>query len=136
MSQENVEIVRAAIDAWSRGDWDTALKDTAPDFEYDLSRAIGPIRGVYRRDQTEEAWRDFTEGLTFARIEPHELIEAGEHVVVPVDVSRGGSRRHRSAGTHNLALHLARQPGRARVLVPGKGGGPRSRRAVGVGDVG
>jgi ketosteroid isomerase-like protein len=83
MSQENVEIVRAAIDAWSRGDWDTALKDTAPDFEYDLSRAIGPIRGVYRRDQTEEAWRDFTEGLTFARIEPHELIEAGEHVVVP-----------------------------------------------------
>jgi ketosteroid isomerase-like protein len=58
MSQENVEIVRAAIDAWSRGDWDTALRYAAPNFEYDLSRAaIGSIRGVYGRDRTEEAWR-------------------------------------------------------------------------------
>jgi ketosteroid isomerase-like protein len=83
MSQENVEIVRAAIEAWSRGDWDTALTYVAPDVEYDLSRAIGPFRGVYRRDQMEKAWRDLTEGLTSGRIEPHEFIEAGEHVVVP-----------------------------------------------------
>ena len=27
MSQENVEIVRASIDAWNRGDWDATLKD-------------------------------------------------------------------------------------------------------------
>ena len=83
MSQENVEIVRAAIDAWSRGDWDTALRNAAPDLEYDLSRAPGPFRGVYRRDQVPQAWADLTEGLTSPRIEPHDFIEAGEHVVVP-----------------------------------------------------
>ena len=83
MSQENVEIVRAGLDAWNRGDWDTALKDAAPDLEYDLSRALGPFRGVYRRDHVPRAWADLTEGLTSARIEPHEFIEAGEHVVVP-----------------------------------------------------
>jgi ketosteroid isomerase-like protein len=38
MSQENVEIVRAAINAYNRGDWDAVLKNAAPDFEYDLSR--------------------------------------------------------------------------------------------------
>jgi ketosteroid isomerase-like protein len=51
MSQENVEIVRAAIDAYNRGGWEAALKDAAPDFELDWSRAIGPLRGVYGREQ-------------------------------------------------------------------------------------
>jgi ketosteroid isomerase-like protein len=83
MSQENVEMVRAGLDAWSRGDWDIALRDAGPDLEYDLSRALGPFRGVYRRDQVPQAWADLTEGFTSLRIEPHEFIEAGEHVVVP-----------------------------------------------------
>jgi ketosteroid isomerase-like protein len=83
MSEENVEVVRAAIDAWNRGDWDAALRDAASDFEYDLSRALGPFRGVYGRGQVQQAWADFTEGLTSAWIEAHEFIEAGEHVVVP-----------------------------------------------------
>jgi ketosteroid isomerase-like protein len=73
MSEENVEVVRAAIDAWNRGDWDAALRDAASDFEYDLSRALGPFRGVYGRGQVQQAWADFTEGLTSAWIEAHEF---------------------------------------------------------------
>jgi ketosteroid isomerase-like protein len=42
MSQENVEILRAALDAFNRGDLEAALKDFAPDFEFDFSQAIGP----------------------------------------------------------------------------------------------
>jgi hypothetical protein len=38
MSQENVEIVKAAIDAVNRGDWDAAFQDAAPGFEQDFSR--------------------------------------------------------------------------------------------------
>ena len=83
MSQDNVEIARAAIDAWNRRDWDAALRDAAPDVEYDLSRALGPFRGVYRRDEVQRAWADLTEGFTSARLEPDEFIEIGEHVVVP-----------------------------------------------------
>jgi hypothetical protein len=51
MSQENVEIVKAAIDAINREDWDAAFKDAAPGFELDFSRALGPYQGVYRLDQ-------------------------------------------------------------------------------------
>jgi ketosteroid isomerase-like protein len=39
MSQENVEIVRAAIDAHNRGDVDGTFKDAAPDFQYDQTQA-------------------------------------------------------------------------------------------------
>ena len=35
MSQENVEMIRASLEAWNRCDWDEALKDAAPDFVLD-----------------------------------------------------------------------------------------------------
>ena len=41
MSQENVEIVRAALEALTRGDVDSTFKDAAPDATIDLSRAVG-----------------------------------------------------------------------------------------------
>ena len=46
MSDENVEIVRAAIDAYNRGDGEGAFRDASPGLEYDLSRATGPWRGT------------------------------------------------------------------------------------------
>ena len=39
-------MVKAAIDALNRKDLDAALKDAAPDFEADYSRALGPWRAV------------------------------------------------------------------------------------------
>jgi ketosteroid isomerase-like protein len=84
MSEENVEVVRAGLDAYARGDWDIALKDAAPDFEFDMSRAIGPQRGVYGHEQMQEVFSYIGEGFDPFRIEPHEFIEVGEHVVVPL----------------------------------------------------
>jgi ketosteroid isomerase-like protein len=83
MSEENVEMVRAVIDAFSRGDWESALKDTAPNVELDLSRALGPQRGVYRGEGVRRALSEFYEGWESVRIEPSEFIEVGEHAVVP-----------------------------------------------------
>jgi ketosteroid isomerase-like protein len=72
MSQENVEIVRAAIDAFNRGDVDAAFKDVIADFEYDQTRAVGM-----------DSWESFTIGAD-------ELIDAGEDVVMPfTNVARG-----------------------------------------------
>jgi ketosteroid isomerase-like protein len=51
MSRENVEIVRAAYDAYNRGDLEAVLSYAAPDFELDWSRGVGPQRGVYKLDQ-------------------------------------------------------------------------------------
>jgi ketosteroid isomerase-like protein len=81
MSQENVEIVKTAIDAINRGDWDAAFKDAAPGFELDFSRALGPYRGVYRLDQARRFAADFTATFESVRFEAEQLIDAGEHVV-------------------------------------------------------
>jgi ketosteroid isomerase-like protein len=54
MSQENVEVVRAAIEAYNRGDLESVLTAAPPDFEIDLSRAAGPLHGVYRLDQVRQ----------------------------------------------------------------------------------
>ena len=83
MSQENVEIVKASIDAINRGDWDAMLKDAAPGFEYDFSRAVGPWRGVVGLDQIRRVLGEFRETWESARVEPHEFIEAGDLVLVP-----------------------------------------------------
>jgi len=84
MSQENVEIVRAAIDAFNRGDLDAVLQDAAPNFELDWSRAMSPLSGVYRLEQVRRFLEEFTEYWESIRNEPHEFIEAGDLVVVPM----------------------------------------------------
>ena len=78
-----MEIVRAGIDAYNRGDWDALLKDATSDFEFDLSRAVGPTHGVFGRDQMKSLWSQFAEDWESVWVEPHDFIEAGEHVVVP-----------------------------------------------------
>jgi ketosteroid isomerase-like protein len=78
-----VEIVRAWFDAYNREDWDAMLKDAAPGFEVDLSRAVGPWRGVFGLDQIRRAWGEFFETWESAWLEPHEFIDAGDLVVVP-----------------------------------------------------
>jgi ketosteroid isomerase-like protein len=83
MSQENVEIVKAAYDAYNREDWDAVAKDAAPGFEVDFSRAVGPWRGVFGLDQILRVVGEFRETWESARVEPHEFIEAGDLVVVP-----------------------------------------------------
>ena len=84
MSQENVEIVKAKIDAYNREDWDAFLyEDLASGFEMDYSRAVGPWRGVFGPDQARRVTRDQRETFESARLEPHEFIEAGDLVVVP-----------------------------------------------------
>ena len=83
MSQENVEIVKAAFDAYNREDWDAVFKDAAPGFEVDFSRSVGPWRGVFGLDQIRRVVGEFRETWESARTEPHEFIEAGDLVVVP-----------------------------------------------------
>ncbi len=83
MSRPNVEIARSVIEAYNRRDLEGALAFAGPGFELDLSRAAGPVHGVYGRDRIQGFWDEFGEGWESARIEPHEFIEAGDDVVVP-----------------------------------------------------
>jgi ketosteroid isomerase-like protein len=85
MSQENVEIVQAMIDAANRGDWDACIKDAAPGFVWDNSRAIGTDNRAVLRSAAQA--RDFFQGLNEIwesfRVEIDETIPIGDHVAVP-----------------------------------------------------
>jgi ketosteroid isomerase-like protein len=83
MSQENVEVVKAVIDAANRGDLDAGFQYLAPGFELDMSRAIGPGRGVYGTGEARQFLLEFREAWESLRVEPQEFIEAGDLVVVP-----------------------------------------------------
>ena len=78
-----MEIVKANIDAYNREDWDAFFKDMAPGFELDMTRAVGPGRGVCKLHQVRPMMVELAEHFESARIEPHEFIDAGDIVVVP-----------------------------------------------------
>jgi ketosteroid isomerase-like protein len=83
MSQQNVEIVKAAINALNNQDWEALFRDVASSAEVDMSRAVGPISGVFEIHQFRQTLEQFAENWEFLRGEPHEFIEAGDLVVVP-----------------------------------------------------
>jgi ketosteroid isomerase-like protein len=82
MSRENVETVRAVIDAFNRGDWEAGLKHMDSDFEFDFSRAVGPVRGVFKLDQIRAFLDEFFGLWETVRFEVDECIEAGEQVAM------------------------------------------------------
>ncbi len=94
MSQENVEIARAAIHALNHGDLDAAVKDATADFELDLSRGMGP---VYRGDNgIEQFFADWLAIWDDYAVDTDEFIDAGDSVVVVVR-QRG---RGKGSGAH------------------------------------
>jgi hypothetical protein len=48
MSDENVELVRAAVDAFNRGNLEWLLERIDDDFEFDWTRSRGPLAWTYR----------------------------------------------------------------------------------------
>jgi len=59
MSQENVEIVRRSIDAFSRGDLDGVRETLAPEFEMHPSGRFMDTQRIYRgREGWTEFWGD------------------------------------------------------------------------------
>jgi len=90
MSEENLEIVRAAVDAFNRGDADAVFKDVNPDFEFDQTRAVGMDRGVFNFEQSRRLLATFTATWETVTIGADELIDAGEDVVMPfTNVAQG-----------------------------------------------
>jgi ketosteroid isomerase-like protein len=82
MSEENVEIVRQAYEAFNRGDIDGAVANFAADLEYVSTGAIPGTDEVARgpegfRQFLESWWGEFDE----SRVDIHELIDAGDRVV-------------------------------------------------------
>src|SRR3954465_12015993 len=90
MTGENVETIRAALAALTRGDLDAALKDMSPEFEFDFSRSVGTVPGVYGLDEMPGFWNNFAEAWESVRMEAEEFIEAGDQVVTPITTHARG----------------------------------------------
>jgi ketosteroid isomerase-like protein len=84
MSQENIETVRLAYEAFSRTGLDALLEHFHPDAEYDITAAIGPYAGMYYgRAAIRNFLADYFESWEYVQMEPVDFIEVREdHVVV------------------------------------------------------
>ena len=104
MSQENVEIVRRATEAFNAGDVEGSIAHLAPEFEYVATGTIPGAEGVYRGP---EGWRRFLElfwgEFDDARIEIRDLVASDDHVVAP-QTFRGRGRQSGAETSWDLWL--------------------------------
>jgi ketosteroid isomerase-like protein len=84
MSQENVEVVRRAVEALNRGDLDAWMAETGPEVEWYVlpdDPNPGPYRGYQAVLEMVAMWQE-----TFVdfRGEAQEYVDAGEYVIAPM----------------------------------------------------
>ena len=83
MSQQNVEIVRRHLDAYSRRDLKLLRALSDPDPEIDWSSSQGVLAGVYRGlDEAMRFYTDWFETFQMTVAEPDSFADVGESVVV------------------------------------------------------
>jgi SnoaL-like domain len=105
MSQENVEMVRRAYEAFNRGDLDGMVTDYAPTFEYVTTGTIPGVGGMYRG---AEGWLEFMRWFwsefETPRVEIRELIEARDDVLASLTLRGVESRvAWRPVGTYGTS---------------------------------
>jgi ketosteroid isomerase-like protein len=84
MSEENVELIRRASDAYNRGDIDAMLEELDPEIEWRPSFQVllGGEATVYRgHDGVRDFIRDTEEAFTDLEAEQYEVRELGEQAV-------------------------------------------------------
>jgi ketosteroid isomerase-like protein len=90
VGRDNADVVRGFVRAFNEGDWDGALADAAPEFEIDLSQAVGPYRGRYRVEEARRFIEEFAENWDAVRIDADEFLTAGDDVLGTWDLQVRG----------------------------------------------
>jgi len=82
MSQPRVDIIRDSIEAFSRGDFDTALRHFDPDIEWEVSRDLVPDGRTYRgHEGVLEFWGTWHELFHPFRLEIEECTPVGDDAI-------------------------------------------------------
>jgi ketosteroid isomerase-like protein len=104
MSQTDIETLRQAYEAFSRGDWNAAFAAGHPDLEFKTAdRVISP--GTYRgREEVTRFFEDLLEPFEEVVAKPQEFFERGDRIVVFVLVR--SRPRGSSAVVENRIGHL------------------------------
>ena len=83
MSQENVEVVRAAFAAWNRGDLNAWLETFHPKVEWRTSGVFpGFETAYYGHNGVTNFWQQFRAGWEEIFLDVEEIIDRGEQVIV------------------------------------------------------
>ena len=136
MSEENLELTRLGYEAFNRGDIDGFLDICDPNIEWQDIAAIDTAAVTGR-----EAVRAFFETATAPweeiRREPEEIIDlGGDHVLVLSHTTGRGKGSGIVVDARAESVHDQGRQTCALGRLSGSSRSPRSRRAVGVGDVG
>ena len=127
MSEKNVEIVRRATEAYSRGDLDEALASWSADAVLDWSNSRGLEAAVVRgRDEIRAYMEQFLEAFEEVRIELEDVFEADEGVVIVENLAyfRGRDGIEVTARRHDF-IRVTRSPVR-----PAGGSASRLRSSI------
>jgi uncharacterized protein len=82
MSQSLVELVRRGYESWNRGDRQWVLEHMSPDVEW-ITPPEDPEPGTYRGyEGLERFWAQWRAAVGQLRLEPQEMVDAGDRVVV------------------------------------------------------
>jgi ketosteroid isomerase-like protein len=82
MSQENVEIVRHAFDAFNRGDLEAVVGICDPAIEWFPPKQLPSVSAYYGHQGVRDATGDMLDTFSGLKAEPERLIDAGDQVVV------------------------------------------------------
>ncbi len=86
MSQENVEAVKIAYEAFARGGLDRWIEQFADDVDYrTVEGAVDDVGPMHGRDALRKWLQDWIDTFDEFFIEPVELIEAGEDTVIAIE---------------------------------------------------
>jgi ketosteroid isomerase-like protein len=84
MSDENVEIVRRAYEAWNRGDGDAAIELLDPDVKWSLPPHFPDAETWHGRDRVVDGLREMMASWESLQMDVRELIDDGDRVVARV----------------------------------------------------
>ncbi len=88
----NVEIVQRGLDAWNRRDWEGGLEEMRDDIVWRTSGVVPDLEKTYEGlDGVRAFWKAWAESWDTIVIDPEELRDMGDHVLV-VGHFRAGSR--------------------------------------------
>ncbi|HEX8854617.1 MAG TPA: nuclear transport factor 2 family protein [Thermoleophilaceae bacterium] len=84
MSERNVRFIRAAFDAFSRGDFEAVLQVTDPDIEITQPRELPDYRTYHGREGVLEAFRDWPAQWDQFDVDLVDVIDLDDEHVVSV----------------------------------------------------
>jgi ketosteroid isomerase-like protein len=91
MSEQNVKAVKEGFEALERGDVDDLLARIHPEFEFTTPPTLTVEPDTYRGEEGVRRYFDsFYDAMEDVRFVPEEFIDAGERVVVPVQLLARG----------------------------------------------